>query len=81
MIPDRGFSVPRLAALYDDFDSDRCDLDVYAAMADEFGARRVVAIEDLASYAAALDILETHAGDQSFLGTANHLLYVWRRRR
>ena len=41
---DRGFSVPRLAALYDAFDSDRSDLEVYAAIAAEFGARRVIDI-------------------------------------
>jgi len=33
-------SVPRLAAVYDPLDPDRPDLEVYAAMAAEFGARR-----------------------------------------
>ena len=33
---------PRLAALYDPLDPDRSDLDVYAAIADELGARRVL---------------------------------------
>jgi SAM-dependent methyltransferase len=44
VVSDRGFSVPRLAALYDAFDSDRSDLDVYAALVEEFGARRVLDI-------------------------------------
>ena len=38
------FEVPRLAAIYDVFDSDRGDLEVYAAMAEEFGARSVLDI-------------------------------------
>jgi SAM-dependent methyltransferase len=38
------FEVPRLAAIYDVFDGDRGDLEVYAAMAAEFGARTVVDI-------------------------------------
>jgi 2-polyprenyl-3-methyl-5-hydroxy-6-metoxy-1,4-benzoquinol methylase len=38
------FSVPRLAAVYDPLDSDRPDLEVYAAMADEFGAHSVLDI-------------------------------------
>ncbi|GAA2079098.1 class I SAM-dependent methyltransferase [Streptomyces albiaxialis] len=33
---------PRLAALYDPMNPDRSDLDAYVAMAEEFGARRVV---------------------------------------
>ena len=41
---DPGFEIPRLAALYDPLDSDRSDLDVYAAMAGEFGARSVLDI-------------------------------------
>ena len=36
------FSEPRLAELYDPLDPDRSDLDVYAAMAAEFGAETVV---------------------------------------
>lgn len=36
------FDDPRVAALYDIFDSDRSDLDVYAAIAGELGARRVL---------------------------------------
>lgn len=40
--PDAGFADPRLAALYDVFDDDRSDLDVYAALFDELGARTVV---------------------------------------
>jgi len=36
------FEHPRLAAMYDAFDSDRSDLTVYRAIVDEFGARRVL---------------------------------------
>jgi SAM-dependent methyltransferase len=36
------FEHPRLAALYDALDTDRSDLDVYRAIADELGARRVL---------------------------------------
>src|SRR4051794_6290573 len=36
------FDDPLLAAVYDTFDSDRGDLDVYAAMVDELGAKRVL---------------------------------------
>jgi SAM-dependent methyltransferase len=36
------FEHPRLAAIYDELDPDRSDLDVYAAVAEEFGARRVL---------------------------------------
>jgi len=39
---DDGFEVPRLAQLYDPLDPDRRDLDVYAAIADELGAHRVL---------------------------------------
>jgi len=42
--PDRGFADPRLASLYDEFSGERHDLAAYAAMAEEFGARRVVDI-------------------------------------
>jgi SAM-dependent methyltransferase len=38
------FEVPRLVAIYDVFDGDRGDLEVYAAMAAEFGARVVLDI-------------------------------------
>jgi SAM-dependent methyltransferase len=38
------FEVPRLVAIYDVFDGDRGDLEVYAAMAAEFGARSVLDI-------------------------------------
>jgi ubiquinone/menaquinone biosynthesis C-methylase UbiE len=41
-LPDRQFADPRLAAVYDVLDPDRGDLDAYVAMAEEFGARRVV---------------------------------------
>jgi SAM-dependent methyltransferase len=42
MPPDEIFADPRLAAVYDVFDDDRRDLDVYAAIADELGARTVI---------------------------------------
>lgn len=41
---DAGFEDPRLARLYDPLDPDRRDLDVYAAMAAEFGAAAVLDI-------------------------------------
>jgi SAM-dependent methyltransferase len=36
------FDHPRVAAIYDALDPDRSDLDVYAGIADELGARRVL---------------------------------------
>jgi SAM-dependent methyltransferase len=42
MAPDEIFANPRLAAVYDVFDGDRCDLDVYAGVVDELGARTVI---------------------------------------
>ncbi|WP_315095285.1 class I SAM-dependent methyltransferase [uncultured Cellulomonas sp.] len=39
---DDGFEVPRLAQLYDPLEADRGDLDVYAAIVDELGARSVL---------------------------------------
>jgi len=41
-VPDAILAKPRLAGLYDLLDSDGSDLDVYAAMAEEFGARSVL---------------------------------------
>jgi Methylase involved in ubiquinone/menaquinone biosynthesis len=41
-MPDPIFDDPRLAVLYDPLDPDRSDLDVYAAMVDEFGAHSVL---------------------------------------
>ncbi len=41
-MPDAIFANPRLAATYDALDPDRGDLDAYAAMAAEFGARSVL---------------------------------------
>ena len=38
------FEHPRLAEVYDPLDPDRSDLDAYAALIDEFGARRVLDI-------------------------------------
>jgi SAM-dependent methyltransferase len=43
-VADALFEVPRLAEVYDPLDPDRGDLDAYAAMADEFGARTVLDI-------------------------------------
>ena len=39
---DAAFEDPRLAALYDVFDGDRSDLDLYAGLVEEFGARTVL---------------------------------------
>jgi SAM-dependent methyltransferase len=41
-VPDAAFADPRLAELYDVFDDDRSDLDVYAALAKELGTRSVL---------------------------------------
>jgi SAM-dependent methyltransferase len=41
-VPDALFADRRLAELYDPLDPDRSDLDAYAAMAEEFGARSVL---------------------------------------
>lgn len=41
---DELFENPRLAAIYDTFDSDRSDLDAYESMVEEFGARAVLDI-------------------------------------
>lgn len=41
-MPDAIFANPRLAAIYDGLDPDRSDLDAYAAIAVEFGARSVL---------------------------------------
>ncbi len=43
-MPDAIFAEPRLAEIYDAVDDDRSDLDAYLAMAEEFGARRVLDI-------------------------------------
>lgn len=43
-MPDAIFAHPRLAAVYDPLDPDRSDLDVYAAMVEEFGATSVLDI-------------------------------------
>lgn len=42
MAVDDIFEHPRLAAIYDPLDPDRSDLDAYLAVAEEFGARRVL---------------------------------------
>ena len=41
-MPDRLFADRRLAAVYDPLDPDRSDLDAYAAVATELGARTVL---------------------------------------
>jgi ubiquinone/menaquinone biosynthesis C-methylase UbiE len=41
---DELFENPRLAVIYDSFESDRSDLEAYESMADEFGARSVLDI-------------------------------------
>jgi SAM-dependent methyltransferase len=41
-VPDAIFEHPRLAALYDELDPDRSDLDAYVAIVEEVGARRVL---------------------------------------
>lgn len=43
-MPDAIFDHPRVAAVYDALDPDRSDLDVYAAMVEEFGAASVLDI-------------------------------------
>lgn len=43
-MPDAKFADPRLAPLYDLFDSDRRDLDAYVAIVEELGARRILDI-------------------------------------
>jgi len=43
-VADAHFEVPRLAELYDPLDPDRSDLDVYATLAAELGARTVLDI-------------------------------------
>jgi len=43
-MPDAIFAEPRLAAIYDPLHRDRSDLVVYAAVVEEFGARRVLDI-------------------------------------
>ena len=41
-MPDNIFEHPRLAAIYDALDGQRTDLDVYVAIAEQLGARRVL---------------------------------------
>jgi ubiquinone/menaquinone biosynthesis C-methylase UbiE len=41
-VPDALFDEPRLAAIYDPLEDERPDLEVYAAMVEEFAARRVL---------------------------------------
>src|SRR3954451_8489537 len=42
LVPDRLFSVPQLAQVYDALDPDRRDLEAYLALMDEFRVRSVV---------------------------------------
>ena len=39
---DNHFEHPRLAAIYDTLDGDRCDLEVYADIAHQLGARQIL---------------------------------------
>ncbi|MEM8619371.1 MAG: class I SAM-dependent methyltransferase [Actinomycetota bacterium] len=59
-MPDALFSDPRLAAIYDDLDGERDDLDLYTDLVAEFGARSVVDVGcgtgSLACRLAALDV-------------------------
>jgi SAM-dependent methyltransferase len=41
-VPDALFEHPRLAGIYDALDADRNDLDAYAAIVEELGARRIL---------------------------------------
>ncbi|MEV0562527.1 methyltransferase domain-containing protein [Dactylosporangium sp. NPDC050588] len=43
-MPDAIFTHPRLAAIYDAFDGDRCDLDLYLGIVEEFQAAHVLDI-------------------------------------
>ncbi len=43
-VPDLIFADPRLAAIYDEIDGDRCDLLHYEAIVDELGARSMLDI-------------------------------------
>ena len=43
-VPDAICANPRLAEIYDDLEADRCDLDHYVAIAEEFGVRSVLDI-------------------------------------
>jgi SAM-dependent methyltransferase len=43
-VPDPLFDDPRLAAIYDDLDADRSDLDLYLTLVEELGARSVLDI-------------------------------------
>ena len=57
--PDPAFADPRLAALYDDLDGDRADLEVYCAIVDELGARSVL---DVGCGTGSLAVLLTDRG-------------------
>jgi len=73
------FDDPRVAALYDVFDSDRSDLDVYAAIVEELGAARVL---DLGCGTGTLAIMLAEGGlDVVGVDPAAAMLEVARRKK
>ena len=73
------FEHPRLAALYDELDPDRSDLDAYAAIARELGARSVL---DVGCGTGTFALLLAHAGlDVTGIDPAAASLEVARRKR
>ena len=68
-MPDRIFADPRLAAIYDDVDSDRSDLEPYEAIVDELEASGVVDTG-----------LATLGGIRGALRDGGHLVFIARAR-
>jgi SAM-dependent methyltransferase len=78
-VADAIFEHPRLAALYDELDPDRSDLDAYAAIARELGARSVL---DVGCGTGTFALLLAHAGlDVTGVDPAAASLEVARRKR